>query len=106
MSPPLRHPRHFFFCHPRSPITNVEDRLFLILSVIPDVSNRESSVFAFFHLCVKIKTLDSCFRRNDRKEESEIQAIQENPVSLPLFLSVIPDVSNRESSVFAFFICA
>ena len=35
------------------------------LSVIPDIFNRESRVFVFPSF-VKSKTLDSCFRRNDR----------------------------------------
>ena len=35
-----------------------------IPSVIPDISNRESRVVAFSSV-LRIKTLDSCFRRND-----------------------------------------
>jgi len=40
-------------------------RLLSPLSVIPDIFNRESSVFSFFSFG-RSKTLDSCFRRNDR----------------------------------------
>ena len=36
------------------------------ISVIPDIFNRESSVFALLSLFVRIKTLDSRVRGNDR----------------------------------------
>ena len=61
------HPRHFPLCHPRrlSPTFPLLSSGTFPPSVILDISNRGSSVVAFSFS--QPTTLDSCFRRNDRK---------------------------------------